>query len=467
MSTSSVSNIDNSNGFLQSEYMKPIMKYSVFFIFVIYFVAIFTIISRDPNAMDGSNRILYLFSVIGPLIFFVTIILSNMQDKRYVVLVIFMIIILLFFICRSLMPFLDNMTKNLFGYLTNVTEIPPLSIEHSFLVSIISKMLFLSIIVVFFSILISTMFHESFRQKGNIGIFMHVLLFIPCLVIDYVKYLLNEFRTTPTVVYALIALEIALIILYFFIPKIFRFIFKRDRNCIVREPIYLDRKKTVSGMSAFYNDSAFMEQLEREYNVRGPLETSDEEIPNKSLLRNYSISFWLTLNPPTLAEEEECMIFRVGNDNGSINNPDDPPLGSPYIGFKNNRLKIVCSNNIFSDEFQKRFFKEEANAREEKLREDVSCDISIPYQKWNNIVLNYRDNFVDIFLNGELVNTISLKNSLPIYTHSQTICIGSDSGKLHGAICELCVYKKCLGRTEINQQYNLLNLKNPPVNNLT
>lgn len=456
MSTASTSTTTTSTQYtnpviFKSEYMKPFMKYSVFLLFVLYFIGIFTIMSRDPYAMDGNKRWLYLFSVIGPMIFFVTIILTNMEDQRYIALVVCMIIVILFFVCRSFMPFLDRMMTNFFGYLTNVTEIPPLSIENSFLVSIVSRLLFVSIIVVFLSILFSSFFSDSFYQREKTNIFMYVVFLIPCLVVDYVKYLLNEFKTTPTVVYVLIGIEIVLITLYFLIPKIFRMFFSKSKQCIVREPMYLDQKKTVSGMSPFYNESRFYKELGTQYNVRGPLESSDQNIPNKSLLRNYSISFWLTLNPPVIADDEECMIFRVENDNGSISDPDNPRFGVPYIGFRKNRLVIVCSNK----------------AQDEKMRETVSCELEIPYQKWNNLVLNYRDNSVDIFLNGELVNTVSLQNSLPIYTHSQTMCIGSDSGKIHGAICELCVYGKCLGRTEISSQYNLLNLKNPPVNNLT
>lgn len=471
MSTStSFSNPDNFQGVLQSEYVKPLMKYSGFLLFIVYFIAVFTMISRDPYAMDGNKRILYLFSVILPMVFFIVIILSSMEDQRYIALVVCMIIIIMFIVCRSLMPLLDTMFGNLFGYLTNVTELPPLSIEHSFLASIISKLLFVSIIVLLFSIVFSSFFHDSFLQREKIGIILYALFFIPCLVRDYVKYLLNEFKTTPTVVYVLIGIEITLIALYFIVPKLFRMIFNRNNDCIIRDPVYLDTKKTVSSMSPFYNKSSFYKELERENNVRGPLEMQDKDTPNKSLLRNYSISLWLTLNPPSIPDDDECMIFRVGDDNGTMSDPDTPRYGAPYIGYSRDRIILVCSNNIFTDDFVDEngsIISDENRPIDQLKYKSVSCEIKIDYQKWNNLVMNYRDNYVDVFLNGELVHTVSLKGSLPIYTHAQTVCIGSDSGKLHGAICEVCVYDKCLGRTQISQQYNLLNLKNPPVNNLT
>ena len=73
---------------------------------------------------------------------------------------------------------------------------------------------------------------------------------------------------------------------------------------------------------------------------------------------------------------------------------------------------------------------------------------------------------VDLFVNGELLETMSLQNYLPLYSHSQVVCVGSNTNKVHGAICEVRIHEKNLGQTEIAQSYNLLKLKNPPVNNI-
>ena len=98
--------------------------------------------------------------------------------------------------------------------------------------------------------------------------------------------------------------------------------------------------------------------------------------------------------------------------------------------------------------------------------EKVSLELDLPFQKWNYLVFNYHDNQVDLFVNGVLTETKSLAEHLPIYNHSQVVCVGSDQKKVHGAICDVRVHSEILNQTQISQSYNLMKFKNPPVNNL-
>jgi hypothetical protein len=84
------------------------------------------------------------------------------------------------------------------------------------------------------------------------------------------------------------------------------------------------------------------------------------------------------------------------------------------------------------------------------------------------VVMNYHDNEVDIFINGQLRETIYLANNvLPFYNEDMNVSVGSNSNDLHGAICNLVVYPHNLNLTQISQSYNILKLKNPPINNLS
>ena len=96
----------------------------------------------------------------------------------------------------------------------------------------------------------------------------------------------------------------------------------------------------------------------------------------------------------------------------------------------------------------------------------IYTELDLPYQRWNHIVFNYHDNQVDLFINGILRDTKQLNPYLPKYSYDQVICTGSDTRRIHGAICEVRVHQENLGQTEISQSYNLLKLMNPPVNNL-
>ena len=93
--------------------------------------------------------------------------------------------------------------------------------------------------------------------------------------------------------------------------------------------------------------------------------------------------------------------------------------------------------------------------------------VSLPHQKWNNIVFNYRDGAVDIFINGNFETTITIP--VPIqYTNKDTITVGSnnlisDRSGAYGSICNIVYYKNILSKGEIVNNYNLLSINNPPL----
>ena len=91
----------------------------------------------------------------------------------------------------------------------------------------------------------------------------------------------------------------------------------------------------------------------------------------------------------------------------------------------------------------------------------------MPEQKWNNIVINYTSNVVDLFINGNLETSFSYSPNykLPQYQVDDTIKIGSNDG-LYGSICNIRYYHHPLSKSEIVNQYNLLVFKNPPINTI-
>ena len=95
-----------------------------------------------------------------------------------------------------------------------------------------------------------------------------------------------------------------------------------------------------------------------------------------------------------------------------------------------------------------------------------TINIRLPAQKWNNLVFNFHNSKVDVFVNGILEHTVEFTNGLPTYHSSYSFVAGSKDHNLHGAICNTTVYLEPLTQTQITQAYNLLKLQNPPVNNL-
>jgi len=150
---------------------------------------------------------------------------------------------------------------------------------------------------------------------------------------------------------------------------------------------------------------------------------------------------WIFLNnqPLTqLAYKKETTIFAYLDNNG---NPH------PKITYKNNENGLDQYIIYLSNTKQ--------------------YGISLPHQKWNNIVLNYRDLYVDIFINGNLEVTIRLTD-LPKYTNTDTITVGengiNERTGLYGSICNVAYYKNIMTKGQIIDNYNLLSIRNPPVN---
>jgi hypothetical protein len=82
-------------------------------------------------------------------------------------------------------------------------------------------------------------------------------------------------------------------------------------------------------------------------------------------------------------------------------------------------------------------------------------------QKWNNIIVQFNGGTLDIFLNGELVN--SSIEVIP-YMKLDALTIGSNEG-INGGICNVVYYKNPLAITNIYHIYNTLKDKTPPVIN--
>jgi hypothetical protein len=149
---------------------------------------------------------------------------------------------------------------------------------------------------------------------------------------------------------------------------------------------------------------------------------------------------WIYLNPQSnsnAAYVEGTNIFSYGD-------------GKPRITYKNDSgNKRQANVDVYTIYFS-------------NTDDSAKYDISLPNQKWNMFTFNYFDSKVDLYINGTLERTFEFTNNMPSYSASDSIAIGSDNG-LDGSLCNLNYYKKPLTDLEIVTTYNLLALKNPPV----
>jgi hypothetical protein len=121
---------------------------------------------------------------------------------------------------------------------------------------------------------------------------------------------------------------------------------------------------------------------------------------------------------------------------------------------------------LHNDEFSFVFTNNLTDLSDEKYKQKYIQTIHIPPQRWNNIVFNYHNSRVDLFINGSLERTIELTGAIPEYDATMSFIAGSPNNILHGALCNIRIFSEPLTQSQITQAYNLLKLQNPPVNNL-
>jgi hypothetical protein len=170
---------------------------------------------------------------------------------------------------------------------------------------------------------------------------------------------------------------------------------------------------------------------------------------------NFGLSMWIYVNEKDLGINDlndkipihEIPIFKYGNTNdGNLGKPSISYIGNSKWKFNFTVPPSLSGKSNLPLQFQDTYFI-----------------VSIPSQKWNQIVFNYYDNKVDLWINGNLERNMDLHLNPIQQTQTDTITIGSKFG-LMGAICNIQFYSKPMTSSQISQAYNLLYSQNPPVN---
>jgi len=260
---------------------------------------------------------------------------------------------------------------------------------------------------------------------GPLGFAIYFIFYIPCLLIDFFRYIKREFALTSNVVYILFVVEIILALLYTYIPKLIDYIAYSDGIMLLQDSVFLDIPKVIGNSQQF---------------IMPPL----NDLDNQQVIyrKNYALSMWIYLNTESsnnTSYAKETNIFDYGN-------------GKP---------KITYYNNLVDGRKTDKYIIYFTNRK----TDSATFEITLPSQKWNNFVFNYSTVKVDLFINGVLMHSFDLKGKIPKYSASDNITVGSENG-LNGAICNVHYYTEQLSNYNITNSYNLLMYKNPPTINL-
>lgn len=260
------------------------------------------------------------------------------------------------------------------------------------------------------------------RFEGFTGLVAQFLFYIPCLLLQFVSYMKKEFNSTTSTVFYLFVIQLVLILLYIYLPKIVKHLFMKKGIKLLPEALFLDDAHVISGS----------EELRMEH---------VDKFDQTPLYRNnYAISFWLYLNEQGSnykAYSKETNIFNYAN-------------GVPHVVYENDNDIEHGRNNLVI------YYTNGENKQNNKIK------LKITKQKWNHFVFNYTSEYLDVFVNGKLTKSLPLSSIEPKFNPYDNITVGAQDG-LDGAICNVNYYKAPLSKRNILNEYNLLAYKNPPI----
>ena len=267
------------------------------------------------------------------------------------------------------------------------------------------------------------------QQKGWIGFIVNIIFYVPCLVVDYIKYLTHEFKSTVNYVYILYGVEIAIIFAYIYLPKLINYIFLQDGDTILSGPVFLDIHESIPLGPLMVQDRI------------DATRTNDIASQNQPVIyrSSFGLSFWVYVNTQSSIDlTKEIPILNFGSGKPKVT----------YVYDNTNSMKPYCF---------KVYFTNNRNTDTPGVYQ-----FNLPAQKWCFIAFNYPANVADLFVNGKLEYSFAFNQSnMPIFSGKETLEVGSDNG-VNGAICNIKYYKQNLTRAEVANAYNLLMYSNPP-----
>lgn len=328
---------------------------------------------------------------------------------------------------------------------------------HSVGALLMNIMVIFVILIILFKYLANT---THFQKSPYFRLAVGTLFYIPCLSYDILRSILGMVGLTippltsltgslangakgvagsiSTVekpagkdMMTLITVLVAYIAYFFLIPYSLNKIAKQGGNVILQEPIPLSTEKSLGTYTKLNGiDDA---------SITGP-------ILGQSAVFNYTyaVSFWIYLDSSTASVSDN--YYTVLNYNEM-----------PHIMWNPKKATMIFTVNSNKTE-------DETNADtqpqdETKIGNRTLLTLeSIAMQKWNNIVVNYVNGTLDIFINGELIQ--SSREVVPEMTYGE-LTIGSP--QLSGKVCNVVYFNYSLDMKNVHYLYNLVKDTNPPI----
>ena len=251
------------------------------------------------------------------------------------------------------------------------------------------------------------------------------LIYLPCLCLDAVDFVKNEFKLAQTqwTYFILLIIEIILVALLFILPKAFDAVINHNGEVILDGVLPLNVN----------NDEIQVTTTDSNNNPTVSLTPSlADNVKNSKPTYNYGLSAWFYIHP----QPRNTNLSYTKS--GGVQILD---FSGPTINYdaSNNVINIIVSGTPISQISQPKS--------------------QIPLQRWNHLFINFNNNgIMDVFLNNKLET--SVPNVIPPLPTGLTV--GQNPG-IYGQACNVVYYRNVLGSDAISWIYNTHKHLNPPI----
>jgi hypothetical protein len=332
-------------------------------------------------------------------------------------------------------------------------------------------------------------------SKGFLKMVLKIVLYLPCLLADMAEYIKYQFNLTTKPVWILMGVEGCLIGIWLIIPYLFKKLLSYDGITLLTEPVDLNKETTIGDFNTSKNPNDSNVNIDQLYSNKINAEAKqyidgnaanklinthempdnfiDPNVPkNKYLawiytkIKNFT---WLKISfskhPQYTDYKTDRFSYKYALSAWFYINPQPPNTSSAYSVYTNilnygKKIKIEYNGKLNSLRVMAAIASSESSTTDADKNESVEVyqTHDIMYQKWNNIVINYNEGYVDVFLNGLLVGSIA--NVVP-YMSFDNIVAGATDG-IMGGICNVHYYRNILSEKTIRLNYKTLRIKTFP-----
>ena len=300
------------------KFIGPGMKYIIMIGFCIFFgVMLSTTINVKPNIVY-LKKYIYVMIIAIPLLLLTYLFLrkghSDLDPKLVMMMggsIIFVTIVI---------------------FITSYKKPSASSASSIMMQSYIINLIILAIIIVGLAIGYKVLENSAKKMRGWPGFIVNFLFFIPCLLTDFIEYMLSEFKSAPNSVFILYIIEIILILSYIYIPKLLKLLINKNGITLQNKPVYLNKSKILSNSDLFLLPNSLTSTI------------TASDISSNTYNSNFGLSMWIYVNNMGMNE--------LTNGNGSIlfqNASTNNPNGKPSIVFMgNDQWKYTFSDQLIN-----------------------------------------------------------------------------------------------------------------------